>query len=225
MAAAKKVNWFAILVSGIVLVLVVVVVVVSVWMNHRATALADSPGAGVVNSDTGGITIGEQTDNTLETYIDFMCPYCGMFETQYWGDDIADAVDAGELTLTVYPVAILDAQSEGTQYSTRASNALYCVTDENADAAYPFLRALFDNQPSEGTSGLTDEQLISYAKKAGAGDAADCITDLTYGDFVSKVTDALPTNSQTGNKSTPAVLFNGTEVNDWTTTTLADYLG
>ena len=52
----------------------------------------------------------------------------------------------------------------------------YCTMNKTLE----YMETLFANQPSENTSGLTDEQLAEYAKQVGAEDAASCITDGTY---------------------------------------------
>ncbi|WP_246603971.1 DsbA family protein [Microbacterium marinilacus] len=205
MAGTAKTNWVAIWISAAVVVLLVAVAGLVVWMNNQATAPAESPASASIDEATGAISLGEGPD-VLETYVDFMCPYCGQFE-ESWGETIAEQVTEGALTLKVYPVSILDRASQGTEFSTRAANAMYCVAEDNADAAYPFMDLMYANQPSESTPGLTDEEIIAYAERAGADGAADCIADRTYADFVTQTTDALPGGG------TPAVLLNGETLN------------
>src|SRR5699024_12404568 len=53
--------------------------------------------------------------------------------------------------LNLHPISILDRASQGTEYSTRAANAAYCVADEDGEAAYTFIDLLFRNQPAEAT--------------------------------------------------------------------------
>jgi protein-disulfide isomerase len=172
-SAAKKTNWFAIVISAIVVVALVGVGAVVVWMNNTATAPAEAPAAAVVNEETGAITLGEGP-NVVAEYFDFMCPYCGRYWETY-SEDVNERVVAGEVTLEMHPISILDNASQGTAYSTRAAGAVYCVAEENADAVYPFVDLLFDNQPREATAGLSDEEIIGYAERAGAEGAASCI--------------------------------------------------
>jgi protein-disulfide isomerase len=204
-AGTGKTNWFAIWISVAVVVAIVAVGGVVVWMNNMATAPAESPASASIDESTGAISIGEGPD-VLQTYVDFMCPYCGDFE-ENWGETVSEQVSAGVLTLEVYPVAILDRASQGTEFSTRAANAMYCVAEDNPDAAYPFLDLMFANQPAETTPGLTDEEIVSFAERAGAPGAAECIADRTYADFVTQTTEQLPGGG------TPAVLLNGDTLN------------
>lgn len=206
-AAARRVNWMAIWISVAVVVVVVVVAGFAIWMNRMALALAESPGTATVNEETGAITIGEG-ENVLEEYMDFMCPFCGQYQEGY-GEEIAQAVEDGQITLQIHPIAILDSQSQGTNYSTRAASAVYCVADDNAEAVYPFIDALYKNQPSEGSSGLDDDALIGYAHDAGASDAVDeCITGGEYADYVAARTQEVPVAPGASGVSTPTIILN-----------------
>jgi hypothetical protein len=70
---------------------------------------------------------------------------------------------------------------------------------------------LYKNQPSEGSAGLSNKQLISYGKQAGAKDPAltQCINGSTYKSWVSKITDQASKNNVTG---TPTVRIDGQDV-------------
>ena len=61
-----------------------------------------------------------------------MCPVCNQFE-QLYGPEIQNLVDDGTITLGIHPIAILDRLSQGTEFSTRAANAMYCVAVEDGD--------------------------------------------------------------------------------------------
>src|SRR5690606_13330553 len=105
-----------------------------------------------------------------------------------YGVMLANAALNDEITLEVFPIAIQDNLSQGTQFSSRAASALYCVAENAPEAALPFQENIFRNQPGQGSSGLTDEQLITLAEQVGADAAADCITAGTYIDFVADTT-------------------------------------
>ena len=71
------------------------------------------------------------------------------------------AVEDGKVKVEYRPIAFLDDAST-TDYSSRALNALMVVLDESGqDAFEAYHRLLFENQPAEGTAGLTDDQLSS----------------------------------------------------------------
>ena len=105
-AVARKVNWFAIWVSVAVVVVLVLVAVLIVNLSEQPSA--DEPGevprAANVDFETGAINVGEG-ENTLDTYIDFMCPVCNQFE-QLYGPDILTLVAMGMPMYLLYESCI-----------------------------------------------------------------------------------------------------------------------
>jgi protein-disulfide isomerase len=207
--AGKRTNWFAIWVSIAVVAVVVVAGVAVVLINNAASDPGPAPEAAIVNSETGAISVGDGPD-VVATYIDFMCPRCNDFEGIY-AETLNDLVADGSITLEYHPVAILDRASQGTEYSTRSANALYCVAVTSPEAVTPFVSAMYAQQPDEGTPGLTDDEIIAIAKDAGAGDIASCVADREYGGFVTAQTKTLPRDAQ-GKAGTPTVTFNGERI-------------
>lgn len=187
-AARSNTNWFAIGISIAVVVVLVVLGGVVVFLNNQANAPGVAPESAIVNDETGAIVFGDGED-TVDTYVDFMCPLCGDFEKSY-GEQLQTAAANGDITLNIHPVSILNRLSQNTEFSTRAGGAMYCVAAEAPDAALDYFNALFANQPEEQSTGLSDDELATLAKDAGADAAADCIADGTYMDFVDSQTDA-----------------------------------
>lgn len=202
-AAARRVNWLAIWITIGVVVVVVVVGALVVWMNRQALELAESPASAVVNEETGAIVLGEGP-NVLEEYIDYSCPHCGSYHSAY-GETVAGLVAEGEVQLELHPISILDSATND-DFSTRAAAATYCVAEGDPDAVYPFLDALFDAQ---STSGMSDEQLVETAERAGANGAAECIEAGTYHDYVIARTSETPVAPGASSISTPTVILNG----------------
>jgi protein-disulfide isomerase len=101
----------------------------------------------------------------IRTYEDFGCPICGDFEKTN-ASYITGLIQGGQATLQIYPVSILDRQFQGTQYSTRAANAAAAVANYSPNQFSAFHALLYAHQPAEGSSGLTDDQIIAYAKQA-----------------------------------------------------------
>jgi protein-disulfide isomerase len=200
----RKVNWFAIWVSvGVVVALVVVAVLVVTLNNGASGTRPDSSG---IDAETGAVVVGDGPDS-LDLWFDFYCPHCQDFEAEY-GDTVDEMVEAGEVTLNLFPVALTGLNTaSGTDFSKRSANALYCVAEETPDAAYPFMQALFATNPTG--PGQTDEELIALAEAAGAGDVSSCVTEGTYIPFVEDQTQKLPTNPETGGAGTPTVILNG----------------
>ena len=210
----QKTNWFAIWVTIGVVVALAAVVALVVWMNNAATAPAPRPDSAGINQETGAVVVGEGS-NEVDVYFDFFCPHCQDFEDAN-GEAITNGITDGSITLNLHPVALpgLNAAS-GTEFSERASNAMYCVADAEPTAAYPFFQAVFGQHPTG--SGLSDEQLISYAVTAGApGTVADCFADRTWSDLVAEQTKNLPADPETGSTGTPVLLVNG----EWVPVTL-----
>jgi protein-disulfide isomerase len=208
-AVARKTNWFAIWVSVAVVVVLVIVAALVVWMNNSASTPAPvvTPDAAVIDADTGAIVVGDGED-TLDTYIDFMCPVCNQFE-QIYGEAISGLVEDGTITHNIHPISILDRVSQGTEYSTRAANAMYCVAAADGTAAVPFMQAMFANQPAEGTAGLTNEQILEIAGGVGVTGIDACVNDGEYSGFVTAMTGKTPVAPGAGGIGTPTIAVNG----------------
>ncbi|SDQ44544.1 thioredoxin domain-containing protein [Microbacterium sp. cf332] len=210
--ATSKTNWFAIWVSTAVVVVVALVVALVVWMNNSATDPGTPPTGSGIEQGSGAIVVGEGSQ-TLDTYIDFMCPICGQFETTY-GPEILDLVNDGTITLNIHPIAILDRYSQGTEYSTRAANAMYCVAEADPDAAVPFMQAMFEQQPAEQTTGLTDEQILQIASDSGVTGIDSCVADRTYGSYVTSMTKETPIQPGASGIGTPTIAVNGETISN-----------
>lgn len=154
----------------------------------------------------------------IVVFADYLCPFCGQFETAN-SEQIRQWVASGAAAHEFHPIAILDRLSLGSAYSTRAANALACVADASPDAVPAFNDLLFQQQPAEGTEGLTDAQLAEHAATAGAGDVSACIDGQDFADWVGDATEraAEGESSPTGRpvQSTPTVLVDGHDYAEW----------
>ncbi len=161
----------------------------------------------------------------IVVYADYLCPFCAQFESAN-GSQIMQWVAEGKARLEYHPIAFLDRLSQGSNYSTRAANAAACVADVAPDAIPAFNDLLFANQPAEGSSGLSDSQLIAYAQQAGSDDVTDCVEDQRYAGWVADATersttgqnvpeDAIPKNVT----STPTVFVDGQNYGDYLSAT------
>ena len=149
----------------------------------------------------------------IDVYEDFLCPNCEIFEKTY-GNEIVSALNAGKLTVRYHSIAILDSRTTPPGYSTRASNAALCSVPAGIYPGYH--QKLFANQPSEGSAGITDAQLVQFGTELGAkGDFAGCVTGAKNAAAVTAETNkaiadpALQTNGLFG---TPTVVANGAMV-------------
>lgn len=221
---------------GILAVAAVVVLVIVSSITPAASGPKNLASGGVLlkgNASTGAITVqktpavkaGGDTVATdqkklsgtvnISVYLDYQCPYCDQFESTNEAQ-IKTWLQKGAVTYEVHPLAILDASSSGTKYSTRSANAAMCVANYDPDAFLAVNTTFFKNQPAEGTTGLTDKKLISLVKAAGATSPkiASCINDQTFASFAASQTKAalknkLPNSSIPKLTGTPTIIVNG----------------
>ncbi|MFJ4221591.1 DsbA family protein [Curtobacterium luteum] len=151
----------------------------------------------------------------ITVYSDYMCPYCNQFETAQMSQ-IQQWVKDGSATLELHPFNLLDRVSQGSKYSTRSAAAAACVANYEPDAFLAYNTSLYENQPSENTTGLSNDKLASLAAAAGATNekVAPCITDQRFAGWVGDATnrvlnDKLPNSSLDKLTGTPTVIVNG----------------
>lgn len=150
------------------------------------------------------------------TYIDWACPVCKQFEASY-SKDILSRVASGKATLEIHPVSILDRNYQNSRYASRAANAAACVANYDPDNFLSVQTEFYDNQPAEGSSGLSDTQIKKLVRDGGVSDAsvASCIDDEQFGGWVTAETnrvlaDKSLVNPAQGGFGTPTVFVNGT---------------
>lgn len=162
------------------------------------------------NTPLDGGTAGASLDPvSVVLYEDFQCPTCKAFEASS-GSYLEQQVAVGAVDVEYRPIAILD-RASSTDYSTRSVSAAACVHEDAGIEAYvQFHNALYLNQPPEGGSGLSDDDLAQIAEQSGASDsAASCISRGTYEDWAARATEAASQADVTG---TPTVRVNGEDV-------------
>ncbi|WP_062379618.1 DsbA family protein [Demequina pelophila] len=169
-----------------------------------STAPAASDASGGIPVGSGGV-VGEDVPEDaprVDIYLDFMCPICGTFE-QINEADLNELREAGEIQVWYHPVSILDRFSNSTQFSTRSAAAAGVVADRAPEAFLDFMTAMFVNQPSEGTDGLSDDQIEEIALAAGVPE--DVAGSLSNADFRKWATAATTQASQDGMQGTPTI--------------------
>lgn len=161
--------------------------------------------AGVTHDGTG-IAVG-QGPAIVEAYIDFLCPFCRMFEERS-GPGLEAMMNQGQITLVYHPLGFLDGLST-TNYSSRAAAASACASD--GGRFLPYLHALYENQPPEGGPGLSDEDLVVLGRVVGLTDRAfaDGVLTGTYLPWTAFVTEQAV---QRGVRGTPTVFVDGAPV-------------
>jgi protein-disulfide isomerase len=206
-----------------VVIVVAVVVGAAVWLTRgfggdvEPTYTATASGA-VVTAGNGPVAI--------DIYEDYLCPACERFEERY-GDEITTALNEGRITVRFHTIAILDRLSNPPGYSTRAANAALCSVPAGI---YPqYHKRLFDEQPAEGSAGLSDDQLIAFGTELGAqGDFAACVRGGTHTEAVAAETEKAtddPALQTEGRFGTPTVAIDGQKVNLNDTSWLQNAIG
>lgn len=185
-ARAKRRNRvLAISAGAVALVLVIGAVAFGISRAGGGEPAATPPG---VTAD-GGVVLGQaDAPHTVTIFQDYQCPVCKAYEASI-GPWLKQQVDSGATKLEYRPISFLDAQSSGTEYSTRAANAAFCLAGQPGVDFYAFNTAMYLEQPAEGTDGLTDSRLVSIAQSAG-GDIGTCVASRTYDDYVAERTEA-----------------------------------
>ncbi|QIK84353.1 thioredoxin domain-containing protein [Sanguibacter sp. HDW7] len=232
-AREKRVKTITIAVFGVA-VLALVAAIVWAVIASRPTKLPE-PGALATPSvvaESGGISLGKDgvagTSNegapVVDVYLDYMCPWCGVFEETN-SSLLAEMREAGDITLVIHPVTILDRLSSGTAFSSRAAAAAVYVAEKAPEKFDAFNTAMFAKQPEENSKGLTDREIADIAKSVGVPAAvSDAIANLdaykTYARWVGSQTEKASADTklhtQDGIFSTPTIVVGGTKFNgDW----------
>ncbi len=176
---------------------------------HAPTVADETGGIPVGKGGVAGVDVpasGADTDvPRVDLYIDLLCPVCAQFEGINSAD--LDALrEAGTVAVYYHPIAILDSQSAGTNYSTRAANAVAVVAEKDPSHMLEFINVLYANQPEEGTPGLDDSTIAALA--VGVGVPSDVAASMKNGEFSKWVTAATDKASQDGMQGTPTVMVN-----------------
>jgi len=152
----------------------------------------------------------------IQMYVDYLCPICGQFEAAN-GEYITSLLENGKTTVEIHPITILDRLSQGTKYSTRATNAAACVASYSPNQYYDFHNLLFGSQPAENTAGLSDDQLVDLTTQAAVQQPdkiVSCIKNQEFRAWVSNSTQRaldgpIPGSNVDKVTGTPTVIVNG----------------
>ena len=223
-----------ILQGSIVLGLIAVVAVVALVLVNSVGPSGPGPknmasdgiqlNQGAIATETAALKAGEdpkpntQAAGTLDIqmYVDYLCPYCGQFEATN-GEYITSLLANGKTTVEIHPLAVLDRLSQGSKYSTRATNAAACVANYSPNQFYDFHNLLFANQPAENSTGLSDDQIVDLTTQAAVENPdkiATCIKNQEFKKWVSDSTaralnGPIPNSDVDKVTGTPTIIVNG----------------
>jgi protein-disulfide isomerase len=199
---------------GAVVLLLVLAIGYAVQSSRDTTGASAAAPAGAVG--TYSLPVGKASaPATVTVYEDFLCPFCGDFEKAS-RDWLAQYAADGKVAVRYRVISILDSGSNGTKYSTRAASALAVVLDKSGpEVAKKFHDLLYENQPEEGSDGLSDGRLVDLAVQAGATKSAvePGIEKRAYEQWVENGTDAA--TKLKAYQGTPLVLLDGKAFTDY----------
>lgn len=156
---------------------------------------------------------------SVVVYLDYMCPICGQFENAN-GEMLTQLTASGDITLELHPLSFLDRLSQGTEYSTRAANAMAAVANYQPEVFLAANTAMFTNQPAENTEGLTNDEIWSILQSAGVTDenVKKAMDNETFSGWVADTSDRAMSSGDYSYLDTPApvsgtptVVINGTQ--------------
>jgi protein-disulfide isomerase len=125
----------------------------------------------------------------ITTYVDWACPVCKSFEEANFSQ-IQDLVTSGKAVLEVKPVAIVDRAYTGDRFASRMNNAAACVANYDPDSFLAVEKAAYDNQPAEGSVGLSNKQIVDVVHKGGLNDSKvdACIQGESFKNWITATT-------------------------------------
>jgi protein-disulfide isomerase len=224
--------------SGIFVAIVAVVAVVAVSIVQGIRP----PSAGPLNMISDGIQIGDgliatatpalQPDATpvptvrstdadavaIVVYGDYQSADSGQF-TAANNAQIRTWLSSKAATIEYHPISLLNSRSGNAMYSTRAANAVACAANYDPNHYFAYNAALLTKQPSETSSGLSNDQLVSRAKTAGVSTTdqfRDCVSTVRFKNWVKEATDRavagrLPNSNLHAISEPLTVLVNGVQ--------------
>ena len=169
------------------------------------TVVSDNNGFGVAQSGVVGEGLDEPPVR-LDIYFDFMCPACATFE-HFEAPYLDELRASGDVVVYYHPLANLDRSSQGSQFSTRSAAAATLIAQEAPDAFVAFIAEMFVQQPQQGTTGLSDEQMTDIAISVGVPEeVAKRIADREYTSWVRVASESA---AQEGIPYTPIIALDG----------------
>ena len=209
--AARERAWWL---NGSVATVIVLVALIGIGVQSGRAKIAGSLTAAHATVQDG-IVFGKKAAATVDLYEDLQCPNCRNFENAV-GAQIDKDVRANKAQVRFHIMSFLDASSSGNRYSSRAANAALCASDISVDTFVAYHNYLYrpSIQPTEGSHGRTDTQLISYAQKVGIKGTAlttfsTCVQNETHKALVQALTEQASKNGVNG---TPTIKVNGKSI-------------
>ncbi|WP_433243188.1 DsbA family protein [Streptosporangium sp. CA-135522] len=150
------------------------------------------------------------TGPTLEVFEDFQCPACKRLEEKA-GDAVKKAAADGKAKVIFRPFQLFTAPQFAEpvpSVSRRGANAAFCAP---ADKWASYAKTLFTHQPTEGSEGFENKELLNWARDLGfySPEFDKCVTGMQKAGNIDKATEYAKGQQVT---STPTVKLNGKDL-------------
>lgn len=183
----------------------------------KSPANVTALGGVLVGKDLKLVTPAEAAKtNHIVIYQDYQCPICRLFEEPN-NSQIKTWAEKGLAVVEYHPISFLDGASLN-NYSSRATNAAFCVANSQPNKFFDVNNALYRNQPEENTSGPTDAEIKDTLRSVGvamSNEMNQCIDQKRYAKFIdNRTNEAFAQNAVTGTtipQGTPHILVNGVQ--------------
>ena len=203
-------------VNGSLALVVTLIVIIGIGVQAGRAKIVGSVTAANASASQG-VVYGKKAAAMVDVYEDFQCPGCRQFEQAVHTTLEADVV-ANLAQVRYHPLALLDRNSRGNRYSSRAANAALCASDVSVNAFVKYHDVLFGTgakgvqvQPAVGSNGRSDTNLVTYAQQAGLTSAQvttfeSCVQTEQHQALVQAITEDA---SKSGVTAIPTVRVNG----------------
>ena len=131
------------------------------------SAVADAvtdPAVGIAIDGNGRAVAPTDGPVVVEVFSDFLCPWCERFEAEH-GDDLLELAADDRFDVRWRPVAWLDRNAGGSEYSTRTAMLLLHVAQQSPEHFWDTLVAIMGVR--DGGPQLTHEQLAAAVSTVG----------------------------------------------------------
>lgn len=193
---------------GIIAAIAIVIIggaiaLVNISKTQNVTPISVSNAPAPANAEANGRAWGPK-DAPIQVveWLDYQCPYCGRFATQY-EKAIQDAfAPTGKVRYEVRSASFIGPES------VNMAEAALCAVDQGL--FWQMHHAMFENQPKAENSGeMSKDRLKSIAAKINGIDGNAFNTCLDSGKHTQDVKDEATLGQTTGIRSTPSFLVNG----------------
>lgn len=199
---SKQMQTLMIATGGVFLLVLIIIALVSTSGKEQADSLG-VPYAGQPMQGNASAPI------SITEFADFKCPACKTFTEEYFPYIKRDFIDKGIAKFYFINNPILGPDS---YTAAAAGEAIY---QQNDQAFWAYVNALYKHQGNENEQWATPEYLVSLARQEKLEINYDQLAkDLEAGTFEDRVRDDYNFANDSGITSTPTLLINGKEVSN-----------